>query len=311
MSATKETAPKARQRSEATVGDVRSSTNSRMLHAPSAVNVPVYTFEGHALTVLMRDGRPYFAAAEVSAALGYEPSKLADKVGGEWASEFIEGTDYAVIRGDDARTISQIIREKLSEIEPPETGGPKKGGAHRLLLLTRDGLNLALMKTRKPAGVRMRRWLASEVLPALAQTEVAAPPPASQLPPELAEFITELRREVAAAREDANAYKAENVVLMRLIGTSGKYRAEQLKSIFNETAALLAESQKRQKSSCRTEVESLVRDRVSYPRGASMSLEAMPIPTWELAKIYANQELARARRLHVISKQHTLRLVGA
>jgi len=42
-----------------------------------------------------------------------------------------------------------------------------------------------------------------------------------------------------------------------------------------------------------------------------MSIEAMPMGTWELAKIYATQELARARRLHVLAKQRTLRLVGA
>ena len=135
--------------------------------------VPVYTFDGHPLTVLMRDGRPHFVAVEVGAAIGYDdPSKLAEKIAGEWSSEFIDGTDYVTVRGEDARAISRVVRKNAGEVETPESGVSSHGGARRLVLLTRDGLNLALMKTRKPAGVRMRRWLASEVLPALQQGEL-------------------------------------------------------------------------------------------------------------------------------------------
>lgn len=175
MSPTKQTAPKAQQRSGANVSSGKPSTSDSMQHAPPSVNGPVYTFEGHALTVLMRDGRPHFVAIEVGVAIGYEdPTKLTEKIAGEWSDEFIENTDYVVVRGEDARTISQIVREKAGVVETPEPGVSSHGGARRLVLLTRDGLNLALMKTRKPAGKRMRRWLASEVLPALQQGELVA-----------------------------------------------------------------------------------------------------------------------------------------
>lgn len=125
------------------------------------------------------------------------------------------------------------------------------------------------------------------------------------LPPEVTSLLADYRRELDAARNDIAAHKQENVALMRLIGVSGRRRAAQLKRIFNETAALNAAAQKRSYQSCRTEVESLVRDRASYPRGATMRLEDMPASTWEMAKIYASQELHRARRLHGLTRQMT------
>lgn len=128
---------------------------------------------------------------------------------------------------------------------------------------------------------------------------------APQLPPEVASLLADYRRELDAARSDIAAHKQENAALMRLIGVSGRQRAAQLKRIFNETAALNASAQKRSYQSCRTEVEGLVRDRAGYPRGASMSLESMPVSTWEMAKIYASQELHRARRLHGLARQMT------
>lgn len=151
-------------------------TSKSVATRPVSVNeVPVYTFDGHPLTVLMRNGRPHFVAVEVGTAIGYDdPSKLTEKIAGEWSNEFIEGTDYVTVRGEDARTISRVVRKNAGEVETPDSGGSSHGGARRLVLLTRDGLNLALMKTRKPAGVRMRRWLASEVLPALQQGEMVA-----------------------------------------------------------------------------------------------------------------------------------------
>ncbi len=144
-------------------------TDNRIATTADAVNVPVYTFEGHTLTVLHRGGKPHFVAAEVGLALGYEDgSRLTDKITGEWSAEFIAETDYVKITGSDVVAIRAALNDS------PESGGSKRGGARSLLLLTRDGLNLALMKTRKPAGVRMRRWLASEVLPALQQGELVA-----------------------------------------------------------------------------------------------------------------------------------------
>jgi prophage antirepressor-like protein len=117
----------------------------------------------------MRDGRPHFVAAEVGLALGYEDgSRLPDLIAAEWSEEFIAGTDFVKLSG------SELVAVKAALNDSPKHGESKRGGARSMILLTRDGLNLALMKTRKAAGVRMRRWLASEVLPALQQGELVA-----------------------------------------------------------------------------------------------------------------------------------------
>jgi len=151
-------------------------TSKSVATRPAPVNVPVYTFDGHPLTVLVRNGCPHFVAAEVGAALGYEDgSRLTDKITGEWAEEFIAGTDFVKLVGDELRAVKAALSHQESgESNCPPNRGTVGKRAPNLLLLTRDGLNLALMKTRKAAGVRMRRWLASEVLPALQQGELVA-----------------------------------------------------------------------------------------------------------------------------------------
>lgn len=130
-------------------------------------------FEGHPLTVLWREGKPYWIAREVGAAMGYEDgSKLVDLIGDEWADEFIEGTDFVRVSGAAAAEILRAVGANDSG-ENAETTNPRNSGngrgARRVLLLSESGVNLAAIKTRKPAGKRLRRWLASEVLPSIAR----------------------------------------------------------------------------------------------------------------------------------------------
>lgn len=210
MSPQKKTAPERANAHEANVSSEQPSTTRSMQHASSSVNGPIYTFEGHALTVLMRDGRPHFVATEVGEALGYEDgSRLTDKISGEWSEEFLSGTDFVKLTGDDLRAVKSILlqRESGESNHPPNRGVVNPKASH-LLLLTRDGLNLALMKTRKPAGIRMRRWLASEVLPALQQGELVA----SSDPEALSRAI---RAEMARQLRTPEAKHAE---LQRLAG---------------------------------------------------------------------------------------------
>ena len=102
-----------------------------------------------------------------------------NKITGEWSGEFIEGVDFVRLTGKELAAVKAVLNEvpesgRSKNNDSPESGESKRGGAQSMLLLTRDGLNLALMKTRKPAGIRMRRWLASEVLPALQTGEALA-----------------------------------------------------------------------------------------------------------------------------------------
>jgi hypothetical protein len=73
----------------------------------------VREFEGHKLTVLERDGRPYWIAREVGAAMGYEDgSKLVDQIGDEWSDEFIEGTDFTRVSGRALAEVKSVLAQK-------------------------------------------------------------------------------------------------------------------------------------------------------------------------------------------------------
>ncbi len=118
-------------------------------------------FEGKKLTTIMYKGQPVWLAGEVSLALGYcDQKKLANKITQRWADEFIEGKDFVKLLGAELLDFKNILG-----LEPKM--GSSFNHCPNLILLTETGLNLALMKTRNPAGVRLRRFLADEVLPAL------------------------------------------------------------------------------------------------------------------------------------------------
>lgn len=144
---------------------------------PSAL-VRAVDFEGHRVTTVVWEGRPVWIAREVGEALEYaDGSRLVDKVTGEWAEEFIEGVDFEML----ANGRLAEFRSKVS----PESGGTSaevSKFAGRLVVVTESGLHLLLLKTRKPAGRRLRRLLATEVLPQLARTGRYAP---TEPPPEL------------------------------------------------------------------------------------------------------------------------------
>lgn len=153
-------------------------------------------FEGNTLSVVTREGATYFVAAEVSRALGYtEPGRITDLISKEWKGEFIEGVDFVKLTGPDLRAL------RVSLGDDPRVTWVVGDRVNSLLLLTRDGLNLALIKTRKPAGVRMRRWLVSEVLPALAARR--APPVTPALPAPADELLARLERLAAELESPA------------------------------------------------------------------------------------------------------------
>lgn len=122
------------------------------------------TFEGHPLTAMMIRGRPAWSAREMGEAIGYHQrgKRFATSITGEWSAEFIEGQDYALITGSEL----QAFKEDYFK----GTGSVPLGGNRGLLVLFESGVHLALVKTRKPAGVRLRRFLVDKVLPQLVRT---------------------------------------------------------------------------------------------------------------------------------------------
>lgn len=119
----------------------------------------------HPITTVHFEGKPYWIAQEIGEAIGYsKPSNFTSSITRRW-SELIEGEDYIILRHEKMNDFRKIhgVSEEL-KVTP------------NLLLLSESGVNLALIKTRKPLGVKLRRWLADEVVPQLTRTGQYTPP---------------------------------------------------------------------------------------------------------------------------------------
>jgi prophage antirepressor-like protein len=124
----------------------------------------VKEFEGSPVTTIEFRGRPVWVAREIGRALGYEDEgrQFVKNVTDEWSAELEPDTDRIVVEGDDLQDLKELVGDS-----PTSPVGLRTTS---LTLLTESGLHLALMLSRKPAGRRLRRWLATEVLPAIART---------------------------------------------------------------------------------------------------------------------------------------------
>jgi len=117
-------------------------------------------FEGKPFTTTLYKGQPCWIAREVGVALGYSDGgrRLVNKVGKEWADEFIEGRDYTMIVGEELkqfRELAEVDTDSVSTYAP------------QILVLYESGIHLVLAKTAMPAGRRLRRFLVDKVLPQL------------------------------------------------------------------------------------------------------------------------------------------------
>ena len=117
-------------------------------------------FEDTRLDTLLYRGAPAWIGRQVGTVIGYMRGgkRLVTKFTGEWADEFIEGRDFAVLTGDEL----QVFKE-LAGLGPDSVPSRAPG----LLILFESGLHMALAKTNKAAGKRLRRFLVDEVLPQL------------------------------------------------------------------------------------------------------------------------------------------------
>jgi prophage antirepressor-like protein len=122
------------------------------------------TFEGKALTFVTFRGEPVVVARELANALGYaDPSRLGDLIRREWSGDFQEGEDFRLLEGEELAEFKRLT----------PSGGVSSvdSRAPSLLILTESGLYLVALRTEKALGVKLRRFLATVVLPKLARGE--------------------------------------------------------------------------------------------------------------------------------------------
>ena len=107
--------------------------------APLGALAPVvFNFQSNEVRIVVRDGNPWFVASDVADALEYR-----------------EGKDMARILDDDEKG-AHIMRTL--------------GGDQSVTIISESGLYHAVLKSRKPKAKQFRRWVTSEVLPAIRKT---------------------------------------------------------------------------------------------------------------------------------------------
>lgn len=98
----------------------------------------IFTFTSKTLRVVMRDGEPWFVAADVCAALTIGNSRMA--------------TDRL---DDDEKGVSSI--------DTPS-------GEQQMTVINESGLYSLILGSRKPEAKKFKKWVTSEVLPAIRKT---------------------------------------------------------------------------------------------------------------------------------------------
>lgn len=129
----------------------------------------VSEFEGKRLDTYLLDGVPVWLGDHAGLHLGYanEGGRLVTLITTEWSAEFVEGEHYELLKGERLAAFKRSLGAN-SPISPRT--------AH-VLVLKESGFYLAAIKTRKLVGIRLRRFLAEQVLPQIARTGRFAPAP--------------------------------------------------------------------------------------------------------------------------------------
>lgn len=140
------------------------------------------------------NGEPVWLARDVGAQMGYHDRgrRFVSNVSGKWASKLIDGKDVIRVEGEDAQSI-------MHAFAIPAAGIAKTRSA---ILLTRSGVEMCCLLTRKPIGDILRRWLVDVVFPALRRGE-AIGGPAKLTPKEMTAkrlLMRERRQVLDAAR---------------------------------------------------------------------------------------------------------------
>ena len=116
---------------------------------PMGNNALSFSFPTHSLRCTLRDGEPWFIAADVCEALAISNN-----------------------------------RDALSRLDDDEKGVANTdtpGGQQQMTIINESGLYSLILTSRKPEAKKFKKWVTSEVLPAIRRTgryEQAAPAPA-------------------------------------------------------------------------------------------------------------------------------------
>ena len=132
-------------------------------------NITTFNFDALQVRAVLRDGEPWFVAADVCAAL-----EIAD------------------------------VRQAVERLDDSERGGctvPTPGGPQEVRAVNESGMYALIFTSRKPEAQRFRRWVTSEVLPSIRRTgRYAAPASSSVEALQVADALATMLRLEGSAR---------------------------------------------------------------------------------------------------------------
>lgn len=117
--------------------------------------VKTFDFNGAAITAYRVRGRECWIAQDVARVLGYEAKGWSKSWRG-WLDELIKGQDFDTLKHRDLNEFKRLLSATVISTVAKTT---------QLTVLYEPGLNLVCIKTEKPLGKVLRRFIAEKVLP--------------------------------------------------------------------------------------------------------------------------------------------------
>lgn len=146
----------------------------------AAVVLRSFSFEQHPVRTLLRDGEPWFVAADVCAVLGYTNASKA-------IADHLEADD---------RSNEQLDRSRMGS---------------KAVIISEAGLYALVLRSRKPAARKFAKWVTRDVLPSIRKT--GAYRPVNLEPSATAAQLSAARNR--RAHELAMAYEATLIAAIR------------------------------------------------------------------------------------------------
>ena len=116
----------------------------------ASAQITPFSFESHAVRIVLRDGEPWFALTDVCTALDIENHRN--------------------------------VRARLDDDERGVQSMDTPGGKQTLSIINESGLYSVILTSRKPEAKRFKKWVTSEVLPAIRKTGKYEQPQVPALP---------------------------------------------------------------------------------------------------------------------------------
>ena len=200
----------------------------------------VFKFKETPVTFVEWNGRPAVIAQDLGRALGYseEGGELVRTIRKHWTDELSPGDDVVVLAGPELERFKAELGVGAGKAPTSQHGGIDISSvlsrlsenirfAPSLTILFEGGIYIVALKTEKPCGKDLRRWLKSEVLPAINKTG-SYQKPDTDLPPRAR------RSHLSEAEQEANRLSKTAQLLER----SGDRKSAQ--ALYRKAASLLA-----------------------------------------------------------------------